>query len=116
MERLVLAFRNSVAALRHLVRNEAAFKQECIMFSISVPLAWWITDALPHFLLLIFMVLLVLIVEVMNSAIEAACDAITAEHNANIKIAKDCGSLAVLMSLLAAGLVWFLSFMSWAIG
>ncbi|MGL4488684.1 MAG: diacylglycerol kinase [Rhizobiaceae bacterium] len=62
---------------------------------------------------LIGVLLLVIIVEVLNTAIEAACNALSREFHADIKIAKDCGSLAVLISMALAASVWGLALWRW---
>lgn len=116
MTRLIKAFENSVAAFRHLARNEAAFKQECILLAVAVPAAYFIAADLGSYLLLIAVILLVMIVEVLNTAIEAVCDAVSEEFDANIKIAKDCGSLAVLLAIFIAFAVWALAVANWLIG
>ena len=116
MERLIKAFENSVAAFQHLARNETAFKQECILFAVALPAAYFVAASLGEFLLLMAVIVLVLIVEVLNTGIEAVCDAVSEEFDANIKIAKDCGSLAVLLAILIAFAVWALAIANWFIG
>lgn len=106
MERIIKAFRNSVSAFRHLAGSETAFRQELGILVLSLPAGWLLAGSLRHFLVLIGSVLLVLLVEVLNTGIEAACDAVTAEINDHIRIAKDCGSLAVLIAILIALAVW----------
>jgi diacylglycerol kinase (ATP) len=109
MKRMTAAFFNSVAAWNHLIRSERAFQEEAIALASAIPLAFLLSgDGLTR-ILLIGVVLLVMIVEVLNTGIEAACDAVSREFHADIKIAKDCGSLAVLMSIAIAGSVWALT-------
>jgi diacylglycerol kinase (ATP) len=106
LDRVIKAFKNSVAAWRHLIVSEKAFQQEAALLAAALPLGWFVAVDAQSYLMLIGSVILVLIVEVLNTAIEAACDAFTREFHADIKIAKDCGSLAVLLSILLAAGVW----------
>ena len=115
MERLWAAFGHSMDALRHLLRHEAAFRQEAVLFILGVPAAFVITDSLWQFLLLLVVIVLVMIVEALNTALEAVCDAVTEHHDERIKLAKDCGSLAVLMSVAIALGVWMTAFLGWLV-
>ncbi len=109
MERLIRAFRNSMRAARHLARTERAFQQELVLFLIALPLAWFVATTWRGYALLVGAVLLMIMVEVLNTAIEAACDAVSREFNLDIKLAKDCGSLAVLISVVLAAGVWLIA-------
>ena len=106
MERLFKAFLNSLCAVKYLLTHEKAVIQETILFVISLPVAFFLTDNWQSFLLLCGSVLFVIIVEVLNTAIEATCNAITREYREDIKIAKDAGSLAVLLSILLTICIW----------
>ena len=106
MDRIIKAFFNSVAAWRVLIRSEKAFQQEVALLALALPLAWFVASDGRSYLMLVASVLLILIVEVLNTGLEAACDAFTREFHADIKIAKDCGSLAVLLSIVLAAAVW----------
>jgi diacylglycerol kinase (ATP) len=113
MKRMIAAFYNSIAAWKTLIRSERAFQEESIALAIGAPLAFLISpDPLIRFIL-IAAIIFVMIVEVLNTGIEAACNALSREFHADIKIAKDCGSLAVLLSILLAGGVWALAFHAW---
>ncbi|ARU32776.1 diacylglycerol kinase [Sulfuriferula sp. AH1] len=90
------------AALRH----EDAFRQEMLLAVILIPLAIFLEPSAVGRALMIASVLLVLIVELLNSAVEAAVDRISFEHHHLIKRAKDMGSAAVLVSLLNVCVVW----------
>lgn len=116
MRRLIAATKNSIRAWRVLVREEAAFRLEVIVLAIALPLAYLIAPDWRGFALLIAVILLVMIVEVLNTGIEAACDAFSREFNTDIRLAKDCGSLAVALSLLIAGGAWLLALLDWAMG
>ena len=106
--RLVNATRNSLAGLVEAVRHEDAFRQELILAAIFLPLAFWVGDSALERAMLIGSVLLVLIVELLNSAIEATVDRISFENHRLAKRAKDIGSAAVMVALLNAALVWIL--------
>nr|WP_244830398.1 diacylglycerol kinase [Aeromonas sobria] len=86
--------------------NEAAFRQELMLILLLMPLAFWIGDSLNQILLLITISWLVVIVEILNSAIEAVVDRIGPEHHELSGRAKDLGSAAVFIALALNGLVW----------
>ena len=96
------SWRGLVAALRH----EAAFRQELLVVAVLVPIAIWLGRSFAEVLLLLGPLVLVLIVELVNSAIEALADTITLEHHPLIGRAKDLGSAAVFLSIAFAVLVW----------
>lgn len=108
IKRLINAFFYSVDGLRATFRTEAAFRQELALCAIAIPLAFYLT---PHNLERAAMVgslLLVLIVELINSAIEAVVNKASPEPHPLAKHAKDAGSAAVLIALILAGIVWLL--------
>lgn len=109
MNRLIKAFENSVRAFRRLARTEAAFQQELMLLVIALPLAWFIAASWQGYALLIGAVLFLIVVEVLNTGIEAACDAVSREFNIDIQLAKDCGSLAVLISIVIVAGVWLVA-------
>jgi diacylglycerol kinase (ATP) len=109
MERLHHAFVNSVRAFNTLIRTEKAFQQEVGLLVVALPIAWLITDSWRGFAVLVGSILLLILVEVLNTGIEAACDAVSREFNINIQLAKDCGSLAVLISIVIALGTWTLA-------
>ena len=106
MQRLVSATRNSLRAWRVLMRSEAAFKSEVVALALALPVGWFVASSFRGYLLLIGVILALIIVEALNTAIEAACDAYSREFNADIRLAKDCGSLAVALTMLIAAAVW----------
>jgi diacylglycerol kinase (ATP) len=106
MDRLIKAFFNSVRAFNELIRSEKAFQQEIALLVVALPLGWFLSTNWRGYGLLIGAVLLLLMVEVLNTGIEAACDAISRETNIDIRLAKDCGSLAVLISVIIVAGVW----------
>jgi len=86
--------------------NEAAFRQEAIASVLLLPLAFWVGRSWVETALLAGAVILVLMVELLNTAIETAVDRIGPEWHALSKRAKDMGSAAVLLSLVLAGGIW----------
>jgi diacylglycerol kinase (ATP) len=106
LRRIMNATRYSIKGLAAAWRGEAAFRQESIGFLALLPVAFWLGETPVQQALLISCLAIVLIVELVNSAIEAAVDRIGDEHHPLAGQAKDMGSAAVFISLLAAGLVW----------
>ncbi|MFZ1827872.1 MAG: diacylglycerol kinase [Candidatus Competibacteraceae bacterium] len=106
--RLVNATGYSWAGLKAAWRNEEAFRQEGLLCATLVPLALWLGDSAVERALLIGSLLLVVIVELLNSGIEAVVDRIGLERHELSGRAKDIGSAAVFVALLNAGLIWLL--------
>ena len=106
MQRLIDAFFNSVRAFQKLAASEKAFQQELMLLVLALPLGWFVSISWRGYALLIGAVLLLIMVEVLNTGIEAACDAFSLEFNVDIQLAKDCGSLAVLISVVIVAGVW----------
>ncbi len=108
LKRILSAARYSAKGLRSCWRNEAAFRQEVLLFIVLVPLALWLGQTGLEKAALIAVLVLVLIVEVLNSSIEAVVDRIGHEHHELSGLAKDQGSAAVLLSMLTVPVVWVL--------
>lgn len=106
MERIIKAFGHSMRALRHLAGHEKAVQQELGLLGLAIPAGWFLAPSFGFYLLMLAALLLLLIVEILNTGIEAACNAISREIRDDIRIAKDCGSLAVLIACTIAGGVW----------
>jgi len=104
--RIAQALRYSWAGLRAAVRHEAAFRQELALAVPMLLLVPWLAPGRWQALLMAGSVVAVLVVELLNSAIEALADAVTVEHHALLGRAKDLGSAAVMLSLLFAAVVW----------
>ncbi|QNF13477.1 diacylglycerol kinase [Aeromonas jandaei] len=104
--RIINAAGYSMKGLRSAWINEAAFRQELMLILLLMPLAFWIGDSLNQILLLIIISWLVVIVEVLNSAVEAVVDRIGPEHHELSGRAKDLGSAAVFIALALNALVW----------
>jgi diacylglycerol kinase (ATP) len=90
--------------------NEKAFRQEAVAAIVLLPAAFWLGRGWTEIALLAGSVLLVLIVELLNSGIEAVVDRIGPQWHALSKQAKDMGSAAVLLSLLLCGGIWLAAF------
>jgi diacylglycerol kinase (ATP) len=106
MSRIVHAAGYSAAGLRAAYRGESAFRQEFWLASALVPTSFWLGSGWIEVVLLSGSVLLVLIVELLNSAVEATVDRISFELHDLSKAAKDFGSAAVMLSLLLCAGVW----------
>ena len=109
MDRLLRATVNTWRGLLAATRSEEAFRQELIAFVIAVPLAFFVATENWKRLALIGVVVLILIVEMLNTAIEKLADRLTTDHDPQIGKVKDMGSAAVGLTLLMAGLVWLLA-------
>ncbi len=108
MTRIVRALASSLRGLRGAFREEAAFRQELALALIVIPLGLWLGHGATERVLLTAPVVLILIVELLNSAIEATVDRIGFERHALAGLAKDIGSAAVLMSFVLLVLVWLI--------
>lgn len=106
--RVVRAFGNSWKGFRGAFREEAAFRQELALAVIAIPLGLWLGETGVERALLVAPVLLILIVELLNSAIEATVDRIGMERHQLSGLAKDIGSAAVMLSFFLLGTVWLL--------
>lgn len=106
LDRIVRATGYSMSGLAMAYRGESAFRQEFWLAMILLPSAFWLGRGWVEVALLAGSVLLVLIVELLNSSIEAAIDRISFEMHDLSKRAKDLASAAVLLSLLLCGGIW----------
>ncbi|HHQ4576165.1 TPA: diacylglycerol kinase [Aeromonas hydrophila] len=104
--RIINATGYSMKGLKSAWINEAAFRQELMLILLLMPLAFWIGDTLEQILLLVCISWLVVIIEVLNSAVEAVVDRIGSEHHELSGRAKDLGSAAVFIALALNALVW----------
>jgi diacylglycerol kinase (ATP) len=100
------AFFYSLDGFRAAFKHEDAFRQEAILAALMIPATFFLTQDNLGRALMIASVLLVLIVELINSAIEATVDRISLENHRLAKRAKDIGSASVLLSLLVVLVVW----------
>ncbi len=106
LTRVWRAFRYSLDGFRAAFQHEAAFRQELALGVPLFVLAWWLADQRWQALLMCGTIVLVLIVEIINSAIEALADTVTLERHPMIKRAKDLGSAAVMLAIAAAVGTW----------
>jgi diacylglycerol kinase (ATP) len=106
LRRLINALRYSLEGMLSALRHEEAFRQEVLLAVVLIPAALLAPVTAPAKALMIACVLLVLVVELLNSALEAAVDRISLEHHALAKRAKDIGSAAVFLSLVNLAVVW----------
>lgn len=106
LERLFDAFGYSIKGFRAAWTHEAAFRQEAVLALILLPTAFWLAQTPVELALLIGSVLLVLITELLNSAVEAVVDRTGHEHHELSGRAKDLGSAAVFVSLCVVAAVW----------
>ena len=108
LTRVLNAFRYSMAGLAAAYRNEDAFRQEVWLAVILLPLALFLPVSAIGKALMVASVLLVVIVELINSALEATVDRISLEQHHLAKRAKDIGSAAVFVALVNVVAVWWL--------
>ncbi len=108
LTRVLRAFGASWRGLCGAFREEAAFRQELAFAALAIPLAVWLGHDGTQRALLVAPVVLILVVELINSAIEATVDRIGLERHVLAGLAKDIGSAAVLMSFVLLGAVWLL--------
>lgn len=106
LSRVIKAATCSFKGLKAAFKHEAAFRQELFLVMILIPLAFFTSQSLTRFVALVSVLILVLIVELLNSAIEATVDRIGLEHHKLAGRAKDMASAAVALSLLTALIVW----------
>ena len=106
LERIINAFHFSAAGFKATWKNEEAFRQEVLLLMVAVPLALWLGHSRVEQLLLIGSLVMVLLVELLNSAVEAVVDRVGFEQHELSGRAKDIGSAAVMLSLVWAAFTW----------
>ncbi len=104
--RVVKATRCSMLGLRAAWKHESAFRQEVVLAALLTPLALWLGQTMEQRILLVGSMVLVIIVEILNSAVEAAIDRIGTERHELSGRAKDLGSAAVFLALWMVGAIW----------
>jgi diacylglycerol kinase (ATP) len=110
--RLIKATTYSWAGLCAVWSHEAAFRQEVLLACVTCPLGIWLGESGVERALLLGSILLIMIVELINSAVEAVVDRHGTEFHELAGRAKDIGSAAVLLSLINAAMVWGLVLMT----
>ena len=106
LARIIDATRYSWLGLSAAVKHEAAFRQELFLCLILIPASFWLGQTAVEYALLIGSLLLILIVEILNSAIEAVVDRFGDEIHELAGRAKDMGSAAVMLALLNVVVIW----------
>lgn len=108
LRRIGNALRYSLQGLQAALKYEAAFRQELALAMLMIPAAFFLGRNATEVLLLILCVIVVLVVELLNSAIEALADALSVERHPLLGRAKDLGSAAVMLSLLFTIATWMI--------
>lgn len=111
MRRLYQACLNSLSGLTYAFRTQAAFRQDILLFAAGTTLAFIADVSNMHRILLVGSLFAILIVELLNTAIEITIDRISTEQHLLSKYAKDLGSAAVLITLAAAAFTWAMVFL-----
>ena len=106
LKRILNALRYSLQGMRAAIKYEAAFRQELALAVLMVPAAFLLGRTTTEVVLLLMVVVGVLVVELINSAVEALADALSVETHPLLGRAKDLGSAAVMLSLIFAAGVW----------
>jgi diacylglycerol kinase (ATP) len=108
LTRVIRAFGYSFQGFRHAWREEASFRQETLLSAVLIPIGlYWGRSGVER-ALLVCPVLLILVVEILNSAVEAVVDRSGTERHPLAGMAKDMGSAAVMLSFVLLGTVWLL--------
>jgi len=113
LRRILRATINSWHGILAAAKSEAAFREELVALALSVPVALFITPLAWKRLALIGVILLLLVVELFNTAIEKFADHVTATHHPEIGRIKDMSSAAVGVALAIAGFTWLLAVAEW---
>ena len=106
IKRIVKASHYSYKGFVYSFKNEASFREEAIAAMVLLPLAFWLDVTATERVMLVCSVLMVLIVELLNTGIEAVVDRVGLERHALAGAAKDAGSAAVLLTLIMWAFVW----------
>jgi diacylglycerol kinase (ATP) len=109
VKRLFSATINSLRGLGYGIRTEAAVREEAVVLVLALPLGFFLAPNLTWYVAMISVLLVVLAVELLNTAIEKLSDHVTRERHPDIGRIKDFGSAAVFCALCLAGLVWLLA-------
>ena len=114
MLRLWRATLNSWAGLKAAAQSESAIREELVALALSIPVAFFITSVAWKRLALIGVILLLLAIELLNTAIEKLSDRVNPAHDPDIGRIKDMSSAAVGVALAIAGFTWLLALAEWA--
>ncbi|MEZ7984756.1 MAG: diacylglycerol kinase [Pseudomonadales bacterium] len=105
--RLIEATKNSIVGLATCFKHEEAFRIQVAIAAIALPSIYWVADNVMEGLLLFFVIVLMMITELLNSALEATVDRIGLDYHELSKRAKDIASAAVFFAILLAAITWF---------
>lgn len=106
MNRLKRATLNSLSGFRFALRNEESFRQETILFVICLLIGFFVAPSVGWYVAMIGSVIVILMTELLNTAIERLADHVTPDYHPQIGAIKDAGSAAVFCALLLAGMIW----------
>jgi diacylglycerol kinase (ATP) len=104
--RIIKAFGFSMKGFKAAWQYEAAFRQETMLAIVLFPLAFWLAENTAQLMVLLMTLFVVVITEILNSAVEAVVDRVSAEQHSLAGRAKDMGSAAVFLSLVMTAVVW----------
>ena len=107
-DRLSAALNNSFEALKATFKNEEAFRQEIFLALILIPVAFYNGDTTVEKILLVSSLILLIVIELINTGIEVIIDRVSLDKNELSKLAKDIGSAAVLIAFLNCFIVWLM--------
>lgn len=106
MKRLFSATKNSLRGLAYGIRTEPAIREEAVAFVLALPIGLFVAPTLAWYVAMIGVLLVLLAVELLNTAIEKLSDHVTPDHHPEIGMIKDFGSAAVFCALALSGLIW----------
>lgn len=106
IKRIINATKFSIDGIKATWQSEEAFRQEAVAAMILLPLSFWVAESVIEWILLVVTVLLLLLVEIVNSSIEAVVDRFGSDWHELSKKAKDAGSAAVSIAIAIAVLTW----------
>ena len=107
-DRLSAALNNSFEGLKATFKNEEAFRQEIFLALILIPVAFYTGDTTVEKILLVSSLILLIVIELINTGIEVIIDSVSLDKNELSKLAKDIGSAAVLIAFLNCFIVWLM--------
>jgi diacylglycerol kinase (ATP) len=106
VKRLFNATKNSLRGLAYGIRTEPAIREEAVVFVLALPIGLFVAPTLVWYVAMIGVLLVLLAVELLNTAIEKLSDHVTPDHHPEIGMIKDFGSAAVFFALALSGLIW----------
>lgn len=104
--RLIVASKNSLVGLAECFKHEEAFRIQVVIALIALPAIYWVADNIMEGLLLLFVTVLMMITELLNSALETAVDRVGMDYHELSKRAKDIASAAVFFAILLMAVTW----------